>query len=293
MAFEYGSAARMANIFHKRWTTMITSRSCPFNCNFCSIHLSIGRRYRCRSPENVMLEIDELVNRFGIRHINIEDDNFTLNEVRVHKICDSIIARNYQISFSLTNGIRADKITEPMVARMAQAGLRYVFVAPESGSQRVVSEIIKKDLDLAKVEAAFIIGFIGETKREIWETIRFASRLKKCGLAKAGFQIATPLYGTRLYEEALEKGYLAKEFNDDLLTTDNPLIETPLLKGADLIRFQRMANWLVNQGLREKIQAIFKHLDQISGNINLVLRGWLFPDGQKENLSIQTNRRRV
>lgn len=266
--------SRVDYVYHPRWTSMITSRGCPYQCNFCSIHLTMGRRFRSRSAGNVIQEIDELVERYQVQHINIEDDNFTFDKNRVHQICDHILEKKYNLSLSAPNGIRADKIDETLVKKMAQAGFKRVFVAPESGVQRVVRDIIGKNLDLKQIEeavrlfrkykitvdASFVIGFIGETKKEIWKTIWYAFRLKKLGAEKIGFHIATPLYGTRFYQEALEKGYLVKDLQDEILTPGNALIETPEFSREDIRNFQSLANWLVNYNFYQKILAVFRRI---------------------------------
>lgn len=294
-AFESGAASRPAYTYGNRWASVFTSRGCPFNCNFCSIRLTMGRGFRARSSGNVILEIDELVKRHGIRHINIEDDNFTFDRDRVLDVCNHIMRRSYGITWSTPNGIRADRIDEEVVSAMAASGCRRVFIAPESGVQRVVTEIIRKKLDLGKVEdavrlfskhgiavdASFVIGSIGETKNDIWKTIRFAMRLKRLGMDKAGFHIATPLYGTKLYEDALAKGYLTKEPRDDEFSTGQPLIETPEWTGADLRRFQGIANWLVNYSAKEKVSAVYKRLNHIPGYIKVMSSGVLKTDRRR------------
>jgi len=288
-AFESGAAARPAYTYGNRWASIFTSRGCPFDCNFCSIRLTMGRGFRARSSANVILEIDELVSRHGVTHINIEDDNFTFDRDRVLDVCNHIMGRGYGITWSTPNGIRADRIDPEVVSAMAASGCRRVFIAPESGVQRVVSEIIRKKLDLRKVEdavrllsqngiavdASFVIGSIGETKNDIWKTIRFAMRLKRLGMDRAGFHIATPLYGTKLYDEALARGYMRKEPRDDEFSTGQPLIETPEWTGADLRRFQGIANWLVNYSAKEKVSAVYKRLNHIPGYMRVMASGAL------------------
>ena len=155
---------------------------------------------------------------------------------------------------------------------MAQAGFKRVFVAPESGVQRVVQDIIGKNLDLKQIEeavrlfckygiiadASFVIGFIGETKKEIWKTIWYSLRLKRLGVQKIGFHIATPLYGTKLYQEAVEKGYLAADLQDDVLTPGKALIGTPEFSRNDIRNFQSFANWLVNYNFYQKVFAVIR-----------------------------------
>ena len=100
-----------------------------------------------------------------------------------------------KIKWDTPNGLRADTLDEPLLLKMKEAGASLIYVSPESGSQRVVNEVIKKNLDLKRVEDAvricqkiglrigcfFVIGLPGETKSEIEETVAFAKKLRELG----------------------------------------------------------------------------------------------------------------
>lgn len=277
---EYAAAAREARgsrhsySYSDRWASMITSRGCPFNCNFCSIKLTMGRKFRSRSPGNIISEIEQLVNVFGIKHINFEDDNFTFDKDRVRTVCRQIVEKKCGITWSCPNGIRADIIDEDLVEQMKHSGCKRVFVAPESGVQHVVDDIIGKHIDLKRVEEAvklfkkhgitvdgsFVIGSIGETKKDIWKTIRYALKLKKLGMSKAGIHIATPFYGTKLYDQAVEKQYMNKQMESDEFFSNNPVIETPEWSRSDLRRLQIIANWMINYSLVEKVVSVLRKI---------------------------------
>lgn len=255
---------RKNNIFNARWTTVITSRGCPYNCNFCSIHRVMGYKFRPRTPENVIAEIQDVIYKYGIKHINFEDDNLTLDKKRAERIFDLIISNKIDITWSCPNGIRADAIDENLVRKMKLSGCGRVFVAPESGVRRVLTDIIGKNLDLEKVEDAirlfrkykiivdgsFVIGFIGETRKEIWETINYAVRLEKMGLCGGTIHCATPYYGTRLYEEAEAKGFLREDIDNNMFTTFQPLIKTPDWGYNDVKRLRMMGNILIKINCR-------------------------------------------
>ncbi|MFZ5801252.1 MAG: B12-binding domain-containing radical SAM protein, partial [Candidatus Omnitrophota bacterium] len=244
---------------------------------FCSIHNTMGQRFRARGPENIISEIRRLAADYNIRHINFEDDNLTLDKKRAEAIFDLMIKSRLNLTWSAPNGLRVESLNEGMVEKMKLSGCKRVFVAPESGVQRVVSEIIRKDLDLRKIDKAislfkrsgicvdgsFVIGLIGETQNDIWETIKYALRLKRLGMDKAGIHIATPYYGTKLYEEARQKGFLRKDLDSSLFSTCEPLIETPEWSGEELHRLYVIANWLVNFRLRDKVIFVFYNLKDL------------------------------
>jgi magnesium-protoporphyrin IX monomethyl ester (oxidative) cyclase len=243
----------------KPWTAMITSRGCPYNCVFCSNCIVWGKKWRARSPKNVVDEIEHLVKTYGIRQIDFSDDNMTLDKKRMADICDLIVKRGLHVEWFTPNGVRADTLDEALLRKMKMAGCKKIRIAPESGVQRVVYEVIGKNLDLKSVEQAvvsckkvgikvgcfFVIGLIGETKADIEETIRFAYKLKRMGADSFIFSIAMPLYGTAFYEQAKQGGFLREGFCDYTLAATEPLVETPEFSADDLRELCARAN-LVN-----------------------------------------------
>ena len=257
-AARSGRSPRSVSTFGKRWATIVTSRGCPYGCVFCSGRRVWGRRWRARSPENVVDEIEYLIREFKIEHLDVEDDNMTLDMKRAGQICELVVQRKLEIEWSTPNGVRADRINENLIIKMKKSGCKRLVFAPESGDQRVVNSIIKKNLDLTKVEEGislckkygiavncfFIIGLIGETKDNIRTTLGYAKKLRKMGAEGCGVYIATPLYGTELYEQAKQKGYLKDKFSDEDLIYDIPLIETPEFNADDIREFYREGLWL-------------------------------------------------
>ncbi|UCC57634.1 MAG: radical SAM protein [Candidatus Bathyarchaeum sp.] len=254
-------------VIRKPWAIMITSRGCPHNCIFCSDHIVMGKKWRKRSPEKVVDEIEQLVNTYSIKQIDFYDNNMTLNKKRVHTICDLMIERGLDIEWYVPTGVRADTLDENLLTKMRASGCKGLRIAPESGVQRVVNEIIKKNLDLKKVEKAvvlakkvgikvgvfFILGLIGETKEDMKETISYAYKLRKLGADSFHFSIAMPLYGTELYEQAKHGGFLTEDFSDEALAAAEPLITTSEFTADELRELCLRAN-LVNQTVtRDKL----------------------------------------
>ncbi len=251
----------------KPWVMMITSRGCPHHCVFCSVHNVMGWQWRGRSPENVVEEIEQLVDTYRIRQIDFYDENMTLDKQRMGAICDLIVARGLDVEWFTPSGVRADTLDLNLLRKMKQAGCKKIRVAPESGVQRVVDEIIKKNLNLKDVEKAvvlskkvgikvgvfFVIGLIGETKDEIIATIDFAYKLRRLGAESFVFSIATPIYGTELYEQAERGGFLKEGFGDDALAATEPLIETPEFTADELRELCMKANLVNPKFTRDKI----------------------------------------
>jgi radical SAM superfamily enzyme YgiQ (UPF0313 family) len=257
----------LRGVICKPWAAMITSRGCPYTCVFCSVHTVMGRQWRGRSPENVVEEIEQLVNTYHIKQIDFNDNNMSLDKKRMETICDLIVERGLDIEWYTPDGLRADTLDENLLTKMRASGCKKIRIAPESGVQRVVDRIIKKNQDLKEVEKAvvlakkvgikvgvfFILGLIGETKEDMKETIKYAYKLKKLGAEKFYFSIAMPIYGTELYEQAKRGGFLREGFSDEALAAVEPLIETEEFTADDLRELCVQAN-LVNQTLtRDKL----------------------------------------
>ncbi len=259
---EFFEAARKIPIsgnLKKPSIRMLTTRGCPYGCIFCSNHIVMGRKWRARSAENVVAEIEQIVKTYGVHQIDFLDDNIAFNRERLVKICNMLIEKKLNVEWCTPNGVRADALDPELLALMRKAGCQKILIAPESGVQRIVDDVIKKKQNLQRVEEAvsaahkvginvgcfFILGMIGETKEDMKETIKFAHKLRQLGAEYFYFSYATPLYGTELYRLAKEGNYLTSDFSDDALSAVQPLIETPEFTADDLRCLAAEAN-LVN-----------------------------------------------
>ena len=245
---------------HKRYTPMLTSRGCPQACIFCFYHIMMGRKWRGRSPENVLAEIEQLVWTYDIEQINFSDINMSHDGNRMEKICDLMIERDLNMEWFVPQGLRADTLDGRLLNKMRKAGCRGFCVAPESGVQRVVDRI-KKNMDLKAVENAvtlaskegidtrayFIFGFPGETKEDMEKTIEFARKLKRLGTKHFLFNIATPIFGTELYELARQEGLLKETRGNGISDNVYPSIETAEFSPAYLREICLQANKSMNR----------------------------------------------
>jgi radical SAM superfamily enzyme YgiQ (UPF0313 family) len=204
-------------------SSMLTSRGCPYSCIFCS-H-SMGRKWRPRSPENVVKEIEWQVSELGVKEICIYDDNFSLDKNRAETICDLLIENKVPVTLQFTNGLRADNLNSSILKKLKHAGTWLVGLAPETGNPKVMQKIKKgfnhsQVLDVRreckrhgiKTFGFFMIGFPFETRSEIEDTIQFAKELD-CEIVE--FNKVVPYSKTELFEMIVEGGGLL----------DNPLSE--------------------------------------------------------------------
>ncbi len=234
-------------------TTIITSRGCPEKCTFCAIKGIWGRKYRVRSAENVVGEIEELVNRYGIKEIHFLDDNLTLDKERAARIFDLIVERGLKFHWRTPNGVSSKTLDPGLIARMKKSGCYRLSLGIESGNARILNEVIKKNLDLEKLkqvnlwvreaglerEGFFILGMPGEDSETIMDTINLAMEMD---LDAAAFFSAQPFPGTELFKLCSEKGYI-KTSGSEYLMTSNPSVDTPFLSKGELKQWQRIANY--------------------------------------------------
>ncbi|MEM2111140.1 MAG: radical SAM protein [Candidatus Bathyarchaeia archaeon] len=212
--------------------TIITSRGCPFKCAFCSSSRIVGKKYRARSPENILQEVELLHYRYRLKHIELLDDIFTLNQDRAIKFSEMLRSQKMDVQWVASS--RVDTISKETMKAMKKAGLMMLYFGAESGSPRVL-KLMNKGITIEKTEAAFkqaknlgisltgsfILGYPGETLGEMQQTINFALKLDP---EFAQFCILTPYPGTPIYDELLKKDLLLT--NDwDKYNTLEPVVK--------------------------------------------------------------------
>ena len=211
---------------------IITSRGCVYNCNYCSSSLIMGKKFRSRSPDNVVDEIEELINNYQIRDIGFMDDTFMLNKRRANDIANEIKARDLDISFVASS--RVDSVDQNLLQNLKNSGLKTIYYGVESGSQRILN-LMKKGITLKQAEDAvksaknvnlevltsFILGYPGETEEDMNKSIKFSTKLDS---DYCQYSILTPFPGTPIYNELKEKNLID---NDDW---DEYTVLKPVLK---------------------------------------------------------------
>ena len=212
-------------------TSVITSRGCPFRCDFCS-RAVFGHEFRTRSAVNIVDEM-ESVRALGYERIWFSDDCFTLHKKRLLSICDEIARRRLDISWECLS--RVDTINSETALAMKKAGCVRMFFGLESGNDAVLALMNKQTTTREarravltaraagiQVGAFFIVGYPGETDNTVLDTLRFASSLP---LDYLSFSVPYPIPGTPLYERVRS----TIEFDDlaqpkHLSVTDHKLI---------------------------------------------------------------------
>lgn len=225
-------------------TAMVSSRGCPYRCTFCLWpDILYGHKFRARSAENVVDEMEQAVRVYGHDEVYFDDDTFTIDRQRVMDICRLIQERDLEKEVEWIAQCRVDTIDREMLEAMKAANCGYILFGVESGSQKMLRSM-KKGITLDKVrhafkltkevgiktQAFFLFGMPGETHETIQETIDFA---KEINASSTQFAVAIPHPGTALYEECKTNGWLTSEDWADY-TAESSLIETPWLTAQEV-----------------------------------------------------------
>jgi radical SAM superfamily enzyme YgiQ (UPF0313 family) len=202
-----------------RFCTMQTSRGCPYACVYCDIPSLTGGKWRCRSAEHVLGEMQQL-NDEGYRSIYLTDDHFLLKRKRIGEICQGIIDRGLEFRWGCEG--RVDSVAIDQFPIMAKANCSFLAFGVEAGTQKMLDRLnkrqtveqIERGISEAKrhgIDTAhgfFLIGSPGESEADILESFRFAARLE---LDTFGFNRLCVYRGTPLWREYVERGIIDDE----------------------------------------------------------------------------------
>jgi anaerobic magnesium-protoporphyrin IX monomethyl ester cyclase len=209
-------------------TTMFTSRGCPFRCTFCD-RPHLGKRFRARSPQNVVEEMEACMN-LGIYEFLVYDDTFTVNRQRVIDICEEIKHRKLNIGWDVRS--RVDTVDKEMLKTLRSAGCERIHYGVEAGTEKIL-QVLNKGITIEQVRevfrwtkdvgievlAYFMIGAPTETQEDIRQTIQVAKSLKP---DYVHITILTPFPGTQIYFDGLAQGIFEEDFWQQFATDPTP-----------------------------------------------------------------------
>jgi anaerobic magnesium-protoporphyrin IX monomethyl ester cyclase len=271
-----------------------SSRGCPYKCIFCGAPRILGKKWRKRSKQGMVEELDYWYKK-GYRRFYISDSNFGVDKKRVLDFCDEIIIRNLDVTF-IADGLRADHFNHIMLEKLKAAGFTDLTFGVESGSEKVLCNL-KKGETCEQIESAiaiatdlgfrvtlfFLIGSPGENIEDIKQSFQLA---RKYNVANVYFFNLTPIPGTEFYDWAIEHGYFdetkEKYPEGNFGFSNNALFPTDVMTIEQLNRWIRQArrierriqtryfireelsrinavNYFVNQGLINSFSWFISH----------------------------------
>ena len=205
------------------WATVDVGRGCPFCCTFCSTKLFWQNKFRLRSLEDLLDEIEYVYNTYHINRFGFDHDLFTSNKSRVVEFCEKLKSRSLPIKWECSS--RFDTIDETTISIMKHSGLRKIFFGLESGSERI-QNVIKKKIDIhramelvkyclsndIKVMVSFMYGFPDETLEELEKTLSIIREIQKMG-GNIMINVCTFFSGTQMCNDCYSKLYLDEDDN--------------------------------------------------------------------------------
>jgi len=230
--------------------TALTSRGCPYNCIYCPNPVMQGRKWRFRTPENVVDELKYLCNTFNMRGLLFRDPEFALNRQRVVDICRGIIAEG--LDFQWRCETRVDDLSKQLIREMAKAGCIGINIGIESANSEILKNVGRKSfsIDHAKevikdcrkrgiqVFAFFIIGLPGDNKKSIMKTVLLARKLRSDFIQ---FTVATPYLGTELRKWAVSNDFLISDLPEQY-SGYNIVMRNEHLTHRQLRKLKRLAD---------------------------------------------------
>lgn len=251
-----------------------TARGCPHRCIYCAVDLVSGKRFRARSPENVVNEI-EFWYKKGYENFGFNDDTFTENIPRAIQICDELINRKINIQWDLRTGIRVDRVNRELLTKLKKAGCTFIVFGIESIDPDVLN-MMRKDVTFNQIEESvkeakesglsvggfFMIGTPSDSYDKFKKTYQFA---KSDLFDEVRFYNTIPYPGTLLYKWIEENGKLLFEPSDYLNSRErweeNPIFETDTFSAHARVRAFNEGEYLVANKLITKV------LGKIMGNL--------------------------
>lgn len=243
----YSAPEIMQNI--TPFVTMLASRGCVHGCLYCPYPVTQGRRLRYHSVERILEELKWLQGSLGIRAVLFRDPEFAINRDRIATLCEKMIASNLKIAWRCET--RIENLDPELVKLMSLAGCIGLNMGIESFDEEVLSFLCRKPVSVVHAEKIifearkagietfcfFILGLPGETIRSSLGTISSAVAI---GCDHLQFTAATPYPGTRLYDWAIEKGYLEDQTRS-LLTGYDAVMQNGHLTAQDIGDLRKFA----------------------------------------------------
>ena len=271
---RFWDAGKSYGVATERDMPIMASRGCPYQCTFCSNAHMWTTRYILRDVDDLVGEINSYRERYDITALQFYDLTAITKKRWTVEFCNRLIDEGIDLKWSLPSGTRSEALDEETLGLLKTTGCNYLVYAPESGSPDTL-ERIKKRIDKPKftesvIEAKrqgltlrtnMIIGFPHETRRHVFETIRYGLYLAARGVDEVTINIFSPYPGTEIFNELVAAGQV--ELNDDYFlsltslnsdyTSLNPLTVNPVMGPRELAAYRlgfMLLNYIIGYLLR-------------------------------------------
>jgi len=205
---------------------MLASRGCPYQCTFCTSSNMWENIWRSRNVKDIVDEMQHYMKVYGANEFQLQDLNTIVNKKWIIELCKEIIDRSLNITWQIPVGTSPSVIDKEVSVLLKESGCKYVQLAPESGSERIL-KLIKKSVKLKDIEKAadcliktgiitsamFIVGFPDKTMEDIKKTFSFIRNLARRGVHEIAVSNLVPLPCTEIFKNIQKREGIV--FNDD------------------------------------------------------------------------------
>lgn len=238
----------------KKFTTILASRGCPFNCTFCDRNNRMGNKWRFRSPKNVIEEIKSIQQNYGINEFMFFDDNFTVDKEWVYEFCRTIEKNNLKIIWEIRT--RVDLVNKLMLEMLKKAGCYRIRFGFESGDDQIL-KIVKKGITVEQSRECaklckevgiemfgyFMLGSPEETPETLEKTIKLSLEIDP---DYALFSKTILIPNTEIFDWGVKNKYIQADYWQKYLLgqkeNGGPAISTPQLSEQMVDQYISLAN---------------------------------------------------
>lgn len=216
---RFWATGKSFGIATERDMPFMVSRGCPYKCTFCSSPQMWTTRYTLRDINDVIEEIKHYIERYGISSVQLYDLTAIVKKRWIVEFCQRLIKEGIKLHWSLPSGTRSEALDAETIGLLKKTGCNYLVYAPESGSLKTL-KLVKKRIRLNQltksvleakrqgltVRTNLIIGFPGETWRDVFQTLSYGLKMSIKGVDEVPIFIFSPYPGTEIFEELLDAG---------------------------------------------------------------------------------------
>jgi anaerobic magnesium-protoporphyrin IX monomethyl ester cyclase len=273
----------------KKVFNMVTSRGCPFACTFCSAPTFYQKRYKGRSPEKVVDEMEILINQYGAEVILVEDENLTVEKKRLEAIMDEMIRRKIKVKWMAEVGLTIAYLDMNLISKLKQTGFIELRLALESGDAEML-KTMKKPLILKKARRVvkeareagmrcvsfLLMGMPGETIKQMQNTVDFAEEI---GFDWNIISMVLPLPGTEIYRDLIADGHSFDFYDLERYTV--PVEGVSNISSEELSEFRENANNRLNfennyNLTRGDVRLALKDFSELSVRYEFLPKVWFY-----------------
>jgi len=255
---KFWAAGKSYGVCTERDMPMVISRGCPFQCTFCSSPQMWTTLYKLREVDDVIAEITHYQRKYDITAVQLYDLTAITKRSWTIEFCQRLLDEDIHLKWSLPSGTRSEALDRETLELLRKTGCNYLVYAPESGSPETLKRI-KKKIHLDRItesmieakrqgltlRANLIIGFPGETRADIFRTLRYGLKLAVKGVDESSTNVFEPYPGSEIFNTLLQQGKL--ELNDGyflgLTSMYSDFTKTDLITFNDAMSPSELAWW--------------------------------------------------